>query len=587
MEAPKSLGSTSILVVEDEVIVASELNLYLNRMGYRNIVTASSGEEALELAYRQSFDLALMDIRLPGRIDGIETAGLLRINHGLPVVFVTSYDDDLERAKSIRPFGYVLKPINYREIRISVEMALFLAGVEARRLSAEEALQRSRVELEKRVEARTEQLSRANAKLREEVKERGRAEEALRRSQSILRSVLESPKEISIYSLDRSYRFTAFNHNHETLMRQLWGRDIAIGTDFLSLISDPKVRRRQQSHFDRVLKGENFQITETNLMPDGRSRYSENYYSTILDEQGKVQGLTVYMTDITGRKQAEASLAESEEKFRLISEQSFLGLALIQDGVKRYVNQAYADLFGRSLEEMTAMSVDEDIMNIHGDDRDAVQLEWDQRMKGKKGVREQSTYRIITSQGKIRWVEQYARSTMFENQPALLSALVDITDRVETEAALLKQEKELKLQAKKLEEANVGLKVLIQHRDDEKMAMRDHMLNTLDKLVLPFVAKLKNTRLDGEQEAYVEIVAANLAEVTSPLASKLSSRLVGLTPTELEVATLIKGGKTNDEIGELLHISDNSVKFHRKNIRAKLGLKQKKINLRSYLSQFS
>jgi hypothetical protein len=121
-----------ILIVEDEALVAHDLELSLKRMGYGVSGVASSTEEALAAVAQQEPDLVLMDIRLRGVRDGVETASLLRERHRLPVVYLTAYADDttLERAKLTEPFGYLLKPWNPRELRSTVEIALYVHRIQ-------------------------------------------------------------------------------------------------------------------------------------------------------------------------------------------------------------------------------------------------------------------------------------------------------------------------------------------------------------------------------------------------------------------------------------------------------------------------
>ena len=93
----------------------------------------------------------------------------------------------------------------------------------------------------------------------------------------------------------------------------------------------------------------------------------------------------------------------------------------------------------------------------------------------------------------------------------------------------------------------------------------------------------QNTRLDKSQETYLEILNSNINEIVSPYLKKLSAQLQNFTPMQLQVADLVKAGKTTKEISEVLNLSDRAIEFHRNNIRNKLGLKNKKVNLRSYL----
>ncbi len=135
-----------ILIVEDEAIVAMDLRLHLQALGYDLVGTASDGEEALELARRTRPDLALMDISLESRGDGIEAASRLQ-TLGVPVVFLTAYadEDTLERAKRSRPYGYLVKPFDERALHSTIEMALFRHRME-RELQSRESRFRALIE---------------------------------------------------------------------------------------------------------------------------------------------------------------------------------------------------------------------------------------------------------------------------------------------------------------------------------------------------------------------------------------------------------------------------------------------------------
>jgi len=121
------IPKASILVVEDELIVAENLRSVLGSMGYHVPDTACCSEEAIRFAEAHLPDLILMDIRLEGsEHDGVETAHRIRRRHDIPVVFLTAYADDetLERVKVTEPFAYILKPFNERELYSAIELAL-------------------------------------------------------------------------------------------------------------------------------------------------------------------------------------------------------------------------------------------------------------------------------------------------------------------------------------------------------------------------------------------------------------------------------------------------------------------------------
>ncbi len=131
-----------ILVVDDEAIISMQLSEVLETMGYTVAGLAATGEDAVEKARQLLPDLILMDIVMPKKINGIEAARIIISELDIPVVFVTSYADDaiIEKAKQVRPYGYIVKPFNELEIKAAIEVALFRKAAE-RELSklAEEA----------------------------------------------------------------------------------------------------------------------------------------------------------------------------------------------------------------------------------------------------------------------------------------------------------------------------------------------------------------------------------------------------------------------------------------------------------------
>lgn len=124
-----------ILIVEDEAIVAADLEQRLNHLGYTTMGPAASAEEALTLARACPPQIALMDIRLRGPMDGIAAADILRRELAVPVVFLTSHADQstLDRAQVAEPFGYLLKPFDERLLQITIAMAIYKHRMERER----------------------------------------------------------------------------------------------------------------------------------------------------------------------------------------------------------------------------------------------------------------------------------------------------------------------------------------------------------------------------------------------------------------------------------------------------------------------
>ena len=118
---------SKIMVVDDEAYISTQLEERLAAMDYEVVGTASSGEGSISMAKSLSPDLVLMDIVMPGKLDGIEASEIITKELDIPVIFLTAYADDkfLERAKKVQPFGYILKPFQEKEIKANIELALY------------------------------------------------------------------------------------------------------------------------------------------------------------------------------------------------------------------------------------------------------------------------------------------------------------------------------------------------------------------------------------------------------------------------------------------------------------------------------
>jgi len=153
----------------------------------------------------------------------------------------------------------------------------------------------------------------------------------------------------------------------------------------------------------------------------------------------------------------------------------------------------------------------------------------------------------------------------------------DITERKQAED-------KLRMKTSELRESNIALKVLLKQRENDKSVLEENVLSNIKTIIMPYIEKLKKNRSMSEELAYLNILESNLKEIVSPFASKLSFKYLDFTPKEIMVTNLIIDGKQDKDITELLNISIDTVKFHRKNIRKKLGIYGKRTNLRMYLS---
>ena len=159
----------------------------------------------------------------------------------------------------------------------------------------------------------------------------------------------------------------------------------------------------------------------------------------------------------------------------------------------------------------------------------------------------------------------------------------EIVERKRAEQELQERTKELEIKTNNLEEVNTALRVLLKKRDEDKKKFEEKILFNVRELITPYLEKMKTSGLDKIQHTYISVLESNLNDIISPFAQRLSSRYLTLTSTEIKVANLVKHGKTTKEIAEFLNLSSQTIDFHRKNIRRKLGIKNRNANLRTHL----
>lgn len=159
----------------------------------------------------------------------------------------------------------------------------------------------------------------------------------------------------------------------------------------------------------------------------------------------------------------------------------------------------------------------------------------------------------------------------------------DITALKHTEEALRLRETQLEDQKQSLEEANIALKVLLKQREADKAELERKVLANIKDLVFPYLEKLKAAPLKPREKTMVEILDTHLRDIISPFLQQMRNAGILLTPQEMQVAQLVKDGKTSKEIAAVLNVTEATVNFHRKNLRHKFGLKGKRANLRAHL----
>ncbi len=301
------------------------------------------------------------------------------------------------------------------------------------------------------------------------------------------------------------------------------------------------------------------------------------------DENGKpIQAIGTHV-DITELKHREFKLKESEEKFRSLVENAPFGIVILGvDNRIEYLNPKFTEIFGYARKELQNLNtwLRKAFPDVKSRKKARNQLEeLESGVSTGEGI-PTKTFLMTCKDSKEKIIN--IKPVKLRNGKSFIT-FQDVTARVKAEEELRKRKQEVERKNQELEEVNTALRVLLKQRENDKTEIEERVLYNMKDLVTPYLEKLENSGLNEEQTFYVNVLKSNINEIISPFSRRLALNQINLTPTEIQVANLIKEGKISKEISMFLHISESTVKFHRHNIRRKLDLLNKKANLRSYL----
>jgi len=422
-----------------------------------------------------------------------------------------------------------------------------------------------------------------------DITDRKLTEESLREQERRLADIIDFLPDPT-YAIDLEGRLIAWNRAMEEMMG-VKARDILGKGNYehslhfygdrrpmlLDLVLDPgSIREDDYSMFKR--EG-NLLIAER-YIPHIKS-HLWGKAGPLYDRNNKVVGAIQSLRDITERKRAEDILRESEDRYRTIFETTGSTMLMVEEDMTiTLANTEFEKKYGYTKEELeNKMRWTEFIFK---EDTKRLKKYHTSRRIDPASVPRQYEARIVAKNKQIRDV--LINAELIPGTTRSVVSLLDITDLKQAEKVVLKREQELKTKTEELEELNAALRVLLKRREEDKQELEDKVLSNIKQLVLPYVKKLKKSKSDSKVITDLNIIESNLMGIVSPFAQKLSAKHLNLTPKEIQVANLIKEGKTTKEIAGYMDISKSAIDTHRYHIRRKLGIINEKANLQSYLS---
>jgi PAS domain S-box-containing protein len=410
-----------------------------------------------------------------------------------------------------------------------------------------------------------------------DITQRKKAEEMLRESRATLNTLINSTHDVALL-VDINGIVLAIN-NIAAARFDVPAQDL-IGKNIYELMP-PDLAEARREMAQRVIASKH----PVSYMQENEDMIFAVNVNPVLDGDGHVQSIAVFAKDITVLKNTEDALRAHEKQYRNIVDHALVGIFETDlQGEILYVNDAMAKIF--EFDSPAAMiATDAAIGYKHAEDRKL----FIQDLK-KNGQVKDFEVETIAQNGLTKNVilsailDEEKISGMIMDISALKAAEAELQKaHDELESRVTRRTRALKNQAQHLEEANTAPKVLLEKRDKDRTEIEGNILTNVKELVVPYLKKVKSKVTNPKLQSYLDILEANLNNVISPFSNKLSSKFMNLTALEIEVANLVKHGKSTKEIAELLNVSIKTAETHRVNIRRKLGITGKKANLRTYL----
>ena len=307
----------------------------------------------------------------------------------------------------------------------------------------------------------------------------------------------------------------------------------------------------------------------------------------IMDSKGTLIGYRGADTDITSAYMAEEELRINEEHLRSLLE-SASGFAVYRLMFDRSSPHSLRVIFiSPSIEDIIGipepMKFETWFDYIHNDDLDRITKANQRAFETRRFDEEYRTFN--PKKGEWKWIHAISTGGTDANgwNSYVNGILIDITEKQKAFEKLKLHEKRLENKTRDLKQMNEALAVLLKKREQDKIDIQNKVTENINQLVLPYLMKIGKPTSKSEITALIDIIRSNLNEITAGFSHQLSANYIGLSPKEIRVADLVRQGHKTKQIAQFLYLSPKTVESHRENIRKKLGIKNKKINLQSYL----
>ncbi|MEI7812666.1 MAG: ATP-binding protein [Ignavibacteria bacterium] len=475
----------NILIVEDERIVAFDIKRRLTNLGYNVVAVVSTGEDAIEKSGKLMPDLVLMDIMLSGEIDGIQAATRIRNKFLIPIVFLTAFTDEktLQRAKVAEPFGYILKPFEIRDLRGTIEIALYKSDTQKQ----------------------------------------------LKESEQWLQTTLNSIGD-AVIALDNDGKIKFMNPIASKLLTRSFEESQGLMLDdiceIIHEISDESLICSlidiANNNFDNLLN------SKVLIIGDTRIPIEENR-AEIKNETGEVIGAVITLRNISNRRTIESSIIASRNYYLSLFEE-FPALIWRTDikGQFNYFNKTWLDYTGRNIEEEIGYGW---LNYIHSDDIGSFRMAFDMAFENKSNF--EGEVRILNNENKYRWIDCFGAPyfDLSGNFMGFIGASFDTTSRKLMEEEL-KSSKNKAVAANKIK--------------SDFLANMSHEIRTPMNGILGLADIMMDTELDSEQRSYLEMLknsAYTLLNLLNSILdySKYDAGKLKLETSKFNLSTLIDG----------------------------------------------